>query len=203
MNYEKLIDNLDWDKTDGLIPCIIQDYKTLQVLVLGYMNQESLKITTKSKLVTFYSRSKKRIWQKGEESGNKLELIEMNTDCDNDTILIHAKPHGPTCHLGTTSCFTQETAPKLGWIAQLENIIDDRFANPKEGSYTNKLQEKGLEKICQKLGEEAVETVIAAISQEAQFKDECADLLFHLILLLKYKEYSLNDIIDVLRSRHK
>ncbi len=194
--------NIDFQKTDGLVSVIIQDEQTLEVLMLGYMNQEAYDKTAAENRVTFFSRSKKRLWTKGETSGNYLQVKDMHIDCDNDTLLIKVKPSGPTCHTGERSCF--KTAYNQNFILQLENVITDRYENPQEGSYVNKLHRKGLNKIAQKVGEEAVETVIAALNEtETDLINESSDLVFHLLVLLKEKGLSLEKIAANLESRHK
>lgn len=192
---------LDFNKGAGLVPVIIQDHQTLEVLMLGYMNEEAWKKTQSEKKVTFFSRSKNRLWTKGEESGNYLNVVSIAIDCDNDTVLIKASPQGPTCHTGTRSCF--QTDYNQNFIFELEQIIDDRYNNPKEESYVNKLKLKGINKIAQKVGEEAVETVIAALKEtETDFINESSDLLFHLMVLLKEKNISLQRIAKNLEERH-
>jgi phosphoribosyl-AMP cyclohydrolase / phosphoribosyl-ATP pyrophosphohydrolase len=196
------ISTLDWDKTAGLLPVIIQDYKTLEVLMLGYMNAEALEKTQTEKKVTFFSRSKNRLWTKGETSNNFLFVKELFVDCDNDTILIKADAVGPTCHTGSRSCF--KTDFNQNFIFELENIINDRYENPVEGSYINKMRSKGLNKIAQKVGEEGVETVIAALAEtEEELIGEASDLVFHLLFLLKEKGLSIQDIAKNLETRHK
>jgi phosphoribosyl-ATP pyrophosphohydrolase/phosphoribosyl-AMP cyclohydrolase len=193
---------IDFNKSDGLVPVIIQDEQTLEVLMLGYMNQEAYDKTVKENIVTFFSRSKNRFWTKGETSNNFLHVKSIALDCDNDTLLIKVKPDGPTCHTGSRSCFN--TQYNQNFILQLEQIVKDRYENPKEGSYVNKLREKGLNKIAQKVGEEAVETVIAALAQtETDMINESSDLVFHLIVLLREKGLSLETIAKNLESRHK
>jgi len=194
--------NIDFNKTDGLVPVIIQDEQTLEVLMLGYMNQEAYDKTVADNIVTFFSRSKNRLWTKGETSNNFLHVKDIKIDCDNDTLLIKVKADGPTCHTGNRSCFNTEY--NQNFIMQLENIIADRYENPKEGSYVNKMQRKGLNKIAQKVGEEAVETVIAALAEtETDMINESSDLVFHLLMLLKEKGLSLETIAKNLESRHK
>jgi phosphoribosyl-ATP pyrophosphohydrolase/phosphoribosyl-AMP cyclohydrolase len=194
--------SLDWEKTNGLIPVVIQDYKTLEVLMLGYMNAEALEKTQAEGKVTFFSRSKNRLWTKGETSNNFLFVKELFVDCDNDTILIKADPVGPTCHTGSRSCF--KTDFNQNFIFELENIINDRYENPVEGSYINKMRSKGLNKIAQKVGEEGVETVIAALAEtEEELIGEASDLVFHLLFLLKEKGLSIQDIAKNLEKRHK
>ncbi|MBB6240072.1 phosphoribosyl-ATP pyrophosphohydrolase/phosphoribosyl-AMP cyclohydrolase [Pedobacter sp. AK013] len=194
--------SLDWDKTAGLLPVIIQDYKTLEVLMLGYMNAEALEKTQAEGKVTFFSRSKNRLWTKGETSNNFLYVKELFVDCDHDTILIKADAVGPTCHTGSRSCF--KTDYNQNFIFELENIINDRYENPVEGSYINKMRNKGLNKIAQKVGEEGVETVIAALAEtEEELIGEASDLVFHLLFLLKEKGLSIQDISKNLEKRHK
>jgi phosphoribosyl-AMP cyclohydrolase / phosphoribosyl-ATP pyrophosphohydrolase len=194
--------NIDFNKSDGLVPVIIQDSQTLEVLMLGYMNQEAYEKTVEDKIVTFYSRSKNRLWTKGETSHNYLRVENIHLDCDNDTLLIKVKPDGPTCHTGSRSCF--KTDYNQNFILELENIIADRYANPKEGSYVNKMRGKGINKIAQKVGEEAVETVIAALAEtETDFVNESSDLIFHLIMLLREKGLTLEHIAKNLEGRHK
>ena len=193
--------NIDFDKTQGLVPVIIQDVQTLEVLMLGYMNQEAWEKTQAEGKVTFFSRSKNRLWTKGEESGNFLFVKETHIDCDNDTILIKATPVGPTCHTGSRSCF--QTNYSQNFIFELEKIIGDRYDNPAEESYVNQLRKKGLNKIAQKVGEEGVETVIAALAEtDVDFVNESSDLLFHLLVLLKEKGKTLADIGINLEGRH-
>ncbi len=194
--------NINFNKTDGLVPVIIQDYQTLEVLMLGYMNQEAFDKTSAEKVVTFFSRSKNRLWTKGETSGNFLHVKEVYLDCDQDTILIKAKADGPTCHTGSRSCF--QTEHNQNFIFELENIIQDRYENPLEGSYINKMRKKGLNKIAQKVGEEGVETVIAALAEtEFDLINEASDLVFHLLFLLREKNVSLETIAKNLEARHK
>lgn len=195
--------DLDTTKsTEGLIPAIIQDDRTLQVLMLGYMNEDAFEKTQKERIVTFYSRSKQRIWTKGETSGNFLHVINMMKDCDNDTLLIRVVPEGPVCHTGSMNCF--ETNAEEGFIRRLQSIIRERFDTKPEGSYTTKLFEKGINKIAQKVGEEAVETVIEAIAcNDERLIYEASDLIYHLIVLLTAKGYSLKEIEEELYKRHK
>lgn len=193
--------NIDFEKSNGLAPVIVQDTKTLEVLMLGYMNEEAYEKTVSEKKVTFFSRTKNRLWTKGEESGNFLHVESISLDCDNDTLLIKAKPDGPTCHTGSRSCF--KTDYNQNFIFQLDNIIADRYANPVESSYINKLRTKGLNKIAQKVGEEGVETVIAALNEtENDLINEASDLLFHLLVLLKEKNIPLEAIAKNLEGRH-
>lgn len=193
---------IDFEKSGGLIPVVIQDDQTLEVLMLGYMNEDAWKKTQAEQRVTFFSRSKNRLWTKGEESGNFLEVVSTHIDCDADTLLIKARPKGPTCHTGSRSCFN--TAYNQNFIFELVNIINDRYDFPTADSYVNKLRERGLNKIAQKVGEEAVESVIAALAeQEADFVNEVSDLVFHLLVLLKEKDVPLNAIAKNLESRHQ
>ena len=192
--------NIDFKKGDGLVPVIIQNAQTMQVLMLGYMNKEAFDQTIKTKKVTFYSRSKKRLWMKGESSGNTLSVIDIKMDCDHDSILIFVNPKGPTCHTGSTSCFKEDTSK--GFIYELEKTINDRINSKDSKSYTNELYQKGINKIAQKVGEEAVELVIEAKdSNDELFKNEAADLLYHLLILLKAKDQSFSNIEEVLKSR--
>jgi phosphoribosyl-ATP pyrophosphohydrolase/phosphoribosyl-AMP cyclohydrolase len=194
---------IDFQKSpDGLVPVVIQDEQTLEVLMLGYMNQEAYDKTVRENIVTFYSRSKNRLWTKGETSNNFLHVKSTHIDCDNDTLLIKVSPDGPTCHTGSRSCF--QTEYNQNFILELENIIKDRYDNPQEGSYVNKLRHKGLNKIAQKVGEEGVETVIAAINQtETDLINEASDLVFHLLVLLKEKGVTLETIAKNLEGRHR
>lgn len=196
---------IDFNKnSDGLVPAIIQDAKTKKVLMLGYMNQEAFDKTQELQKVTFFSRSKQRLWTKGEESGNFLELVDLKVDCDYDTILVRANPKGPTCHTGTDTCWFEENTQDFGFLSELEEIIASRKENKEdEKSYVASLFRKGINKIAQKVGEEAVETVIEAKDDNDDlFLNESADLLFHLLILLKAKGFGLNDVVKVLESRH-
>ncbi|GGH03291.1 histidine biosynthesis bifunctional protein HisIE [Parapedobacter pyrenivorans] len=193
---------IDFEKSGGLIPVIIQEAQTLEVLMLGYMNEDAWKKTQAEQRVTFFSRSKNRLWTKGEESGNFLEVVSTHIDCDADTLLIKARPKGPTCHTGSRSCFNTEY--NQNFIFELVNVINDRYDFPTADSYVNKLRERGLNKIAQKVGEEAVESVIAALAeQDADFVNEVSDLVFHLLVLLKEKDVSLDAIAKNLESRHQ
>lgn len=196
---------VDIKSAHGLIPAIIQDSETKNVLMLGYMNEESLQKTIETQKVTFFSRSKQRLWTKGEESGNFLELVDIKNDCDGDTLLIQAKPVGPTCHTGADTCWQEPNKQNFGFISQLENTIKKRRENAdSEKSYVASLFEKGINKIAQKVGEEAVEVVIEAKdSNDDLFLNESADLLFHYLILLQAKGYQLNDIVNVLKARQK
>lgn len=193
---------LDFSKKNGLIPTIIQDNQTQQVLMLGYMNEAALQKTQQEKVVTFFSRSKNRLWTKGETSGNYLKVVSIKEDCDQDALLIKVIPSGPTCHNGTTSCFADETP--LPFLNQLEQVIEGRIANQNANSYVASLFQKGINKIAQKVGEEAVELVIESKDNNSDlFLNEAADLLFHYLLLLKAKSFELADVETVLKSRMK
>jgi len=193
---------IDFNKGDGLVPVIVQNNNTLQVLMLGYMNEDAFQKTKAENKVTFYSRSKNRLWTKGEESGNFLVVKSIEVDCDNDTILIKANPVGPTCHKGTTTCFDTETS--RGFIYELEQTISQRIDENDESSYTNQLYHRGINKVAQKVGEEAVELVIEAKDNDADlFKNEAADLMYHYLILLKAKGFALEDIETVLKARVK
>ena len=196
------ISQIDFAKSDGLVPCIVQDAITKNVLMLGYMNANAILKTLETKHVTFYSRSKKRLWMKGETSGNVLKFVDMKLDCDQDTILVKANPTGPTCHKGADTCFNESNS---AWSLQnLEAIIEDRKQNPKAGSYTTDLLSGSINKIAQKVGEEAVELVIEAKDQnESLFLGEAADLMFHYLVLLHAKGHTLGDVLSVLQKRHK
>jgi phosphoribosyl-ATP pyrophosphohydrolase/phosphoribosyl-AMP cyclohydrolase len=198
--------NIDFNKNnDGLVPAIIQDATTKNVLMLGYMNEEAFKKTQESKLITFYSRTKKRLWTKGEESGNVLHLVDLKLDCDNDTLLISVNPKGPTCHKGSDTCWNEENTANYGFFSTLENTITERVANKDtKKSYVASLFDKGINKIAQKVGEEAVETVIEAMDDnDALFIYESADLLFHYLMLLQAKGFTLKDIEAELKGRQK
>lgn len=197
--------NIDIKISHGLIPAIIQDSETKNVLMLGYMNEESLQKTIETQKVTFFSRSKQRLWTKGEESGNFLELVNIKNDCDGDTLLIQAKPVGPTCHTGADTCWQEENKENYGFISSLEKTIATRRENAdSEKSYVASLFEKGINKIAQKVGEEAVEVVIEAKDDNDDlFLSESADLLFHYLILLQAKGFQLNDVVNVLKKRQK
>ena len=197
---------IDFTKyTDGLVPAIIQDNETKNVLMLGFMNEEALKITLETQKVTFFSRTKNRIWTKGEESGNFLNLVSIKNDCDNDTLLLQVNPVGPTCHKGTDTCWQEDNNPNYGFISKLEATIKERKENAtSEKSYVASLFEKGINKIAQKVGEEAVEVVIEAKDDNDDlFLSESADLLFHYLILLQAKGFQLNDVVNVLKNREK
>ncbi len=195
---------IKFDKNTGLVPAIIQDAQTKNVLMLGYMNQEAYNKTIDSNKVTFFSRSKKRLWTKGEESGNFLELVSIKNDCDDDSLLIAVAPQGPTCHKGTDTCWAESNVSQFGFLTTLEAVIKSRKENPSDESYVASLFKKGMNKIAQKVGEEAVEVVIEAKDDnEKLFLDESADLLFHYLILLQAKGYMLKDVEKVLKQRHK
>lgn len=193
---------VDFEKSGGLVPAIIQDAQTLEVLMLGYMNEEAWQKTQQEKRVTFFSRSKNRLWTKGEESGHFLEVVSTHIDCDKDTLLIKALPKGPTCHTGSRSCFNTEY--NHNFIFELLRVIDNRYEFPTADSYVNRLHERGLNKVAQKVGEEAVETVIAALAEdEVDFVNEASDLVFHLLVLLREKNVPLDVIAKNLERRHQ
>ena len=197
--------NLDFNKnTDGLVPAIIRDATTQKVLMLGYMNAEALSVTQTTEKVTFFSRTKNRLWTKGEESGNFLELVSIKEDCDQDTLLIQVNPQGPTCHKGTDTCWGEANQATYGFLSELEATIAQRRQTKDEKSYVASLFDKGINKIAQKVGEEAVETVIEAMDDKDElFLYESADLLFHYLILLQAKGFSLQDIVSALEKRKK
>jgi len=197
---------IDFNKnSDGLVPAIIQDAITKNVLMLGYMNQEAFDKTIETNQVTFFSRTKKRLWTKGEESGNFLKVVSVQNDCDQDTLLIQVNPVGPTCHKGTDTCWGEKNEPTFGFLSELETVIKNRReAGNSEKSYVASLFEKGINKIAQKVGEEAIEVVIEAKDDNDDlFINESADLLFHYLILLQAKGFTLKDIVNVLENRHK
>lgn len=197
---------LDWSKGEGLLPAIVQHWLSGEVLMLGYMNAEALAETQRSGHVTFYSRSKQRLWTKGEVSGHVLDLKSIRIDCDADTLLIQADPHGPTCHEGTSSCFGNgnDVRPPLGFLAELDALVAQRHADRPEGSYTTKLFDGGIRRIAQKVGEEGVETALAAVAQgDEELLGEAADLVFHLTVTLRARGLSLADVTKVLVARHR
>lgn len=195
---------LAWDKMDNLLPAIVQDAVTGKVLMQGYMNPEALDTTLSSGKVTFFSRSKQRLWQKGETSGNTLNLVSISSDCDDDSLLVLANPNGPTCHTGTESCWFDSDVADYTFIGDLERILAARKSADPESSYTAKLYSKGIKRIAQKVGEEGVETALAAtVHDKDELKNEAADLLYHLTVLLQASDMSISDAIAVLRSRHK
>ena len=196
MNIDKL--KLD---SNGLLPAIIQDYKTLDVLMLGYMNAESIKRTKETGYVTFYSRSQQKLWTKGDTSGNKLILKNIFIDCDNDTILVFADPMGPTCHKGPVTCFNDKNISNINFLSKLEKIIDKKILDEETGSYTNELFQKGIKEIAKKVTEEAGEVSISAVTNDGRIVDESADLLFHLLVLLRNQSLSIIDVINELEKR--
>ncbi|RKE04643.1 bifunctional phosphoribosyl-AMP cyclohydrolase/phosphoribosyl-ATP diphosphatase HisIE [Marinifilum flexuosum] len=204
MNFKDLTNQIDFNKGDGLVPAIIQDVKTQKVLMLGYMNKESYEKTIELGKVTFYSRSKQRLWTKGEESGNFLNLKDLSLDCDKDTLLIKVDPVGPVCHKGTDTCWEEANeASSIDFLLQLQQVITERKKNLSEKSYTASLFQKGINKIAQKVGEEAVELVIEAKDDnEDLFMGEAADLMFHYLVLLSAKGYSLEQVVALLETRH-
>jgi phosphoribosyl-ATP pyrophosphohydrolase/phosphoribosyl-AMP cyclohydrolase len=194
---------LAWEKMGGLLPAVTQDRASGRVLMLGYMNGDSLRATLESGFVTFFSRSKQRLWMKGETSGNRLRLESIHADCDDDALLVTADPEGPTCHMGTRSCFGEPSLAGPGWLADLSSVIADRAASSDESSYTRRLLDSGVERIAQKVGEEGVELALAAVTRDsAGCAEEGADLLYHLAVLLQAREMSWDDLIAVLRRRH-
>ncbi|HXE65646.1 MAG TPA: bifunctional phosphoribosyl-AMP cyclohydrolase/phosphoribosyl-ATP diphosphatase HisIE [Rhodanobacteraceae bacterium] len=200
---EPIDGKLDWAKGGGLVPAVVQHCVTGEVLMLGYMNAEALVVTQASGFVTFWSRSKQRLWKKGETSGDVLAVKSIHVDCDHDTLLIQAEPHGPTCHLGTSSCFGENAKTPLAFLAELDTLIAHRSVERPAGSYTTELFEAGIRRIAQKVGEEGVETALAAVAQDgAALKGEAADLVYHLLVLLRARGLSLADIAEVLSQRH-
>ncbi len=198
------IDQIDFEKVNGLVPAVVQDAQTSKVLMLGYMNEEAIKTTQETGHVTFFSRSKQRLWTKGETSKNFLNLVDIFVDCDKDTLLVKANPVGPTCHLGDDTCWDESNDSNLQFLGYLTEVIKKRRHSDPSESYTAHLFSKGINKVAQKVGEEAVELVIEAKDNDADlFKNEAADLLFHYMMLLEAKDYSLQDIIKVLQERHK
>jgi phosphoribosyl-ATP pyrophosphohydrolase/phosphoribosyl-AMP cyclohydrolase len=204
MNELKSISQLDFDKLNGLIPAVIQDAQTLKVLMVGFMNSEAVEKTQNSGRVTFFSRTKNRLWTKGEESGNFLIVVSLLVDCDEDTLLVKAKPVGPVCHNGSDTCFKEKNEENdVRFLSYLQDFIDKRKKEKPEGSYTTSLFEKGTRKISQKLGEEAVETIIGAMADDDEnFIYEAGDLVYHLIVLLSHKGYRIEDIVRELKKRH-
>lgn len=194
---------IDFKKGGGLVPAIVQDARTGNVLMLAYMDRAALAKTRRTGCVTFFSRSRKKLWTKGETSGNRLRLISLAADCDGDTLLIKAEPSGPICHTGSETCFGAKSADNIGFLSKLEEIVDERKRRPVKGSYTASLFKEGLNRIAQKVGEEAVELVIASKDKNrTRIKNETADLLFHLLVLLREKSITLGDVAGVLEKRH-
>lgn len=205
MNEFKDINKINFNKLDGLVPAVVQDNSTLKVLMVGFMNKEALAKTKETGKVTFFSRTKNRLWTKGEESGNFLNVVSMLVDCDDDTLLIKVDPVGPVCHTGADTCFSETNQNRsLQFLSYLQDFIDKRKAEMPEGSYTTSLFQKGTPKITQKVGEEAVETIIGAMANDDEnFIYEAGDLLYHLIVLLTHKGYRIEDIVRELEKRHK
>ncbi len=196
-------DKLDWQKMNGLIPAIVQDAQSLAILMLGYMNQAALQYTLQTQKVTFYSRSRSDLWVKGETSGNELTLVDINTDCDNDSLLVLVKPSGPTCHQGTSSCFSTNI-PQVDVITRVEKVIAARQQQAPEESYVATLFKSGIARIAQKVGEEGVEVALAAaLSDQRTLTDEVADLLFHVLVLLRARDVAFSDVLAVLQQREK
>jgi phosphoribosyl-ATP pyrophosphohydrolase/phosphoribosyl-AMP cyclohydrolase len=196
------VDMLAWDKMDGLLPAVVQDRASGRLLMLGYMNREALEASLASGFVTFFSRSKQRLWRKGETSGNVLRLVSAHEDCDGDALLVLADSEGPTCHLGTTSCFGGEPEGP-GWLADLSRIVEHRAASDDSSSYTRKLIEAGVERIAQKIGEEGVEVALAGVTRNAETcAEEVADLLYHIAVLMEARDFGWNEVMAVLKSRH-
>ncbi|MCG7488105.1 bifunctional phosphoribosyl-AMP cyclohydrolase/phosphoribosyl-ATP diphosphatase HisIE [Vibrio sp. Of14-4] len=200
-----LIERINWSKVDGLVPAIIQDFCSSQVLMMGYMNQEALAKTAETGKVTFFSRTKERLWTKGETSGNVLQLVNISLDCDNDTLLVKVEPIGPTCHLGNTTCWDidPQEESQMVWLNQLERLLEARKNADPESSYTASLYAKGTKRISQKVGEEGVEVALAATSgDKSELVCESADLVYHLMVLLQDQGLSMNDVINKLKQRH-
>ncbi|MGF6492842.1 phosphoribosyl-ATP pyrophosphohydrolase/phosphoribosyl-AMP cyclohydrolase [Luteibacter sp. 621] len=196
--------NPDFAKGDGLVPAIVQHARTGEVLMLGYMDEAALAKTRETGLVTFFSRSKQRLWTKGETSGDTLALVDLKIDCDADTLLVRALPAGPTCHTGTTSCFGDDVVPALGFLAELNALVASRHAERPEGSYTTKLFEGGIRRMAQKVGEEGVETALAAVAEDDDaLLGEAADLVFHLMVVLRARGIGFEQVVEKLVSRHR
>jgi phosphoribosyl-ATP pyrophosphohydrolase/phosphoribosyl-AMP cyclohydrolase len=198
---------IDWDKGAGLVPAIVQHAHSGSVLMLGYMNREALRATLESGRVVFFSRSKQRLWQKGESSGHYLELRAVRLDCDADTLLLSAQPAGPVCHTGSATCFGDEplaAATRLSFLASLEQIIAQRIAETPEGSYTARLVQSGVRRVAQKVGEEGLEVALAGCGEDdSALLGECADLIYHLLVLLRTRSLNLDQVVDVLQARHE
>jgi len=203
---ESDIDRIDWEKGDGLVPAVAQHSVTGGVLMLGYMNREALRQTLQRGRVVFFSRSRQRLWEKGEQSGNNLQLVEIRLDCDADALLVTALPTGPVCHTGTLTCFGDDVpteAARLGFLLELEQVIGRRIAEKPDGSYTANLYEQGMKRMAQKVGEEGLEVALAALSEpDDPFLGECADLLYHLLLLLRARSLRLDTVVEEMRLRH-
>jgi phosphoribosyl-AMP cyclohydrolase / phosphoribosyl-ATP pyrophosphohydrolase len=201
------VTDVDFDKSGGLVPAIVQDADSGAVLMLAYMNREALDETLRRRRAVFYSRSKQRLWEKGETTGHTLEVVDVAVDCDNDTLLVTARPRGPACHNGTLTCFgdaPRSAATGIAFLAKLEGIVAQRAAEKPEASYTARLLEKGIAKVAQKVGEEGVEVALAGVTEDdGKVLDESADLVFHLLVLLRARGLSLQQVVDTLESRHK
>ncbi|HDU8575553.1 bifunctional phosphoribosyl-AMP cyclohydrolase/phosphoribosyl-ATP diphosphatase HisIE [Vibrio alginolyticus] len=201
-----LAERINWEKVDGLVPAIVQDFQSSQVLMMGYMNQDALAKTGETGQVTFFSRTKQRLWTKGETSGNVLQLVNMQLDCDNDTLLVKVNPIGPTCHTGTTTCWDgdPQEESQMVWLHQLEQLLAARKSADPDSSYTASLYARGTKRISQKVGEEGVEVALAATSgDKAELVCESADLIYHLMVLLQDQGLSMNDVVNKLKERHK
>lgn len=201
-----LVERINWEKVDGLVPAIVQDFQSSQVLMMGYMNQDALAKTGETGQVTFFSRTKQRLWTKGETSGNVLQLVNMQLDCDNDTLLVKVNPIGPTCHLGNTTCWDVDLQEEsqMVWLHQLEQLLAARKSADPDSSYTASLYARGTKRISQKVGEEGVEVALAATSgDKAELVCESADLIYHLMVLLQDQGLSMNDVVNKLKERHK
>ncbi|ELV8622220.1 bifunctional phosphoribosyl-AMP cyclohydrolase/phosphoribosyl-ATP diphosphatase HisIE [Vibrio vulnificus] len=201
-----LAERINWEKVDGLVPAIVQDFQSSQVLMMGYMNQDALAKTGETGQVTFFSRTKERLWSKGETSGNVLQLVNIQLDCDNDTLLVKVNPIGPTCHTGTTTCWDgdPQEESQMVWLHQLEQLLAARKSADPDSSYTASLYARGTKRISQKVGEEGVEVALAATSgDKAELVCESADLIYHLMVLLQDQGLSMNDVINKLKERHK
>ncbi|MDA0116814.1 bifunctional phosphoribosyl-AMP cyclohydrolase/phosphoribosyl-ATP diphosphatase HisIE [Vibrio sp. T11.5] len=201
-----LAERINWDKVDGLVPAIVQDFQSSQVLMMGYMNQDALAKTGETGQVTFFSRTKQRLWTKGETSGNVLQLVNMQLDCDNDTLLVKVNPIGPTCHLGNSTCWDvdPQEESQMVWLHQLEQLLAARKIADPDSSYTANLYSRGTKRISQKVGEEGVEVALAATSgDKAELVCESADLVYHLMVLLQDQGLSINDVINKLKERHR
>ncbi|TOP34693.1 bifunctional phosphoribosyl-AMP cyclohydrolase/phosphoribosyl-ATP diphosphatase HisIE [Vibrio parahaemolyticus] len=201
-----LAERINWEKVDGLVPAIVQDFQSSQVLMMGYMNQDALAKTGETGQVTFFSRTKERLWTKGETSGNALQLVNISLDCDNDTLLVRVNPIGPTCHTGTTTCWDGDAQEEsqMVWLHQLERLLAARKSADPDSSYTASLYARGTKRISQKVGEEGVEVALAATSgDKAELVCESADLIYHLLVLLQDQGLSMNDVVNKLKERHK
>ncbi|HCG8515867.1 TPA: bifunctional phosphoribosyl-AMP cyclohydrolase/phosphoribosyl-ATP diphosphatase HisIE [Vibrio parahaemolyticus] len=201
-----LSERINWEKVDGLVPAIVQDFQSSQVLMMGYMNQDALAKTGETGQVTFFSRTKERLWTKGETSGNVLQLVNISLDCDNDTLLVRVNPIGPTCHTGTTTCWDGDAQEEsqMVWLHQLEQLLAARKSADADSSYTASLYARGTKRISQKVGEEGVEVALAATSgDKAELVCESADLIYHLLVLLQDQGLSMNDVVNKLKERHK